>query len=80
MTRIQEWPIEKQCLRRQRVRGTEERMLWAWFGILLVLWLAGWLTNVAGPWIHVLLAAAVVVLVLIYLETPPPACDDEEGE
>lgn len=39
-------------------------MLWTIFVILLVLWLLGLLTHVAGGLIHILLVVAVVVLLI----------------
>ena len=39
-------------------------MLWTIFVILLVLWLLGFATHVAGGLIHLLLVVAVVVLVI----------------
>jgi hypothetical protein len=33
-------------------------MLSAVFIVLVILWLLGWITQVAGGWIHVLLVAA----------------------
>jgi hypothetical protein len=38
-------------------------MLWTLLGILLVLWVLGLATNVAGGLIHILLVVALVVLV-----------------
>jgi len=42
----------------------EKTMLWTIFVILLVLWLLGFATHVAGGLIHLLLVVAVVVLVI----------------
>ncbi len=39
-------------------------MIWTILGILLVLWLLGFIANVAGSLIHLLLVAAAVVLVV----------------
>jgi len=39
-------------------------MIWAILGILLVLWLLGFIANVAGSLIHLLLVVAAVVLVV----------------
>jgi hypothetical protein len=39
-------------------------MLWTIFVVLLVLWLLGFLTHVAGGLIHILLVVAVVVLII----------------
>ena len=39
-------------------------MLWTILVILVVLWLLGFLTNVAGGFIHLLLVIALIVLVL----------------
>ena len=39
-------------------------MLWTIIVILVVLWLLGFLTNVAGGLIHLLLVIALIVLVL----------------
>jgi len=38
-------------------------MLWTLLGILLILWVLGLLTNVAGGLIHILLVVALVVLI-----------------
>ena len=37
-------------------------MLWTLLGILLILWLLGFATNVVGGLIHILLIVALVVL------------------
>jgi hypothetical protein len=42
-------------------------MLWTIFAILLVLWVLGLATHVAGALIHILLVIAVVVLLLNFL-------------
>ena len=39
-------------------------MLWTIFAILLVLWLIGFLADVAGGLIHILLVIAAIVLVI----------------
>jgi len=39
-------------------------MIWTILGILLVLWLLGFIADVAGSLIHLLLVAAAVVLVV----------------
>lgn len=39
-------------------------MLWTILVILLVLWLVGFLANIGGGLIHILLVVAVVVLVI----------------
>jgi len=39
-------------------------MLWTIILILVVLWLLGFLTHVAGSLIHILLVVAVIVLVV----------------
>jgi hypothetical protein len=39
-------------------------MLWTIFVVLLVLWLLGFVTNVAGGLIHLLLVIALAVLVI----------------
>ena len=39
-------------------------MIWTILGILLVLWLLGFIGNVAGSLIHLLLVVAAVVLVV----------------
>ncbi len=38
-------------------------MLWVLAAILLVLWLGGFLMNVAGSVIHILLVLAIVVII-----------------
>ena len=38
-------------------------MLWTLLGILLILWLLGFATNVVGGLIHILLIVALVVLI-----------------
>jgi hypothetical protein len=38
-------------------------MLWTILVVLIVLWLLGFLTNVAGSLIHLLLVVALVVLI-----------------
>ena len=43
--------------------ATEEQVLWPILGILLVLWLFGFLSSVGGGLIHLLLVVAVVVLI-----------------
>jgi len=42
----------------------EVNMLWTIFVVLLALWLLGFVTNVAGGLIHVLLVIALAVLVI----------------
>ncbi len=42
-------------------------MLWTILGILLVLWLLGFITNVVGGLVHFLLVVAVVVLAVQFL-------------
>lgn len=42
-------------------------MLWTLLGVLIVLWLLGFVTNVAGNLIHLLLVVALVVLVAQFL-------------
>lgn len=39
-------------------------MLWTLIVILLVLWLLGFVTNVVGAFIHVLIVLAVIVLIV----------------
>lgn len=39
-------------------------MLWAIVAVLLVLWLAGFIANVGGGLIHLLLVAALVVFLI----------------
>lgn len=39
-------------------------MLWTIIVILVVLWLLGFLTNVAGGLVHLLLVIALIVLIL----------------
>ena len=41
-----------------------KKMLWTIILILVVLWLLGFLTHVAGSLIHILLVVAVIVLVV----------------
>ncbi len=38
-------------------------MLWTIIAILVILWLLGWLGDIAGSLIHLLLLAALIVLV-----------------
>ncbi|MBS4178508.1 lmo0937 family membrane protein [Lederbergia citrea] len=38
-------------------------MLWTIIGILVVLWLLGFITKVGGGLIHILLVAAVIVFI-----------------
>jgi hypothetical protein len=38
-------------------------MLWAIVAILIILWLLGFITNIAGSIIHVLLVIALIVIV-----------------
>ena len=40
-----------------------QRMLWTILVVLVVLWLLGFATNVAGSLIHLLLVVALVVLI-----------------
>lgn len=42
-------------------------MLWTLLGVLIVLWLLGFVTNVAGNLVHLLLVVALVVLVAQFL-------------
>lgn len=42
-------------------------MLWTLLGVLIVLWLLGFITNVGGSLIHLLLVVALVVLVAQFL-------------
>lgn len=42
-------------------------MLWTLLGVLIVLWLLGFITNVGGNLIHLLLVVALVVLVAQFL-------------
>lgn len=42
-------------------------MLWTLLGVLIVLWLLGFVTNIAGNLIHLLLVVALVVLVAQFL-------------
>ncbi len=43
-------------------------MLWAIIGLLLLLWLLGFVANVAGGLIHLLLVVALVVFVVQLLQ------------
>ena len=42
-------------------------MLWLIAGVLVVLWLGGWMLNVVGDVIHVLLVIALVVVALNFI-------------
>jgi uncharacterized protein DUF5670 len=42
-------------------------MLWTLLVVLLVLWLLGFVTNVVGGLIHLLLVAAIIVLAYNFL-------------
>jgi hypothetical protein len=42
-------------------------MLWTLFAVLIVLWLLGFITNIAGGLIHLLLVVALIVLVYNFL-------------
>ena len=42
-------------------------MLWLIAGVLVVLWLGGWMLNVVGDVIHVLLVIALVVVALNFV-------------
>jgi hypothetical protein len=42
-------------------------MLWTVMAILLVLWLVGLLTHVAGGFIHLLLVIALVVFIINFI-------------
>lgn len=42
-------------------------MLWALIVILLVLWLLGFLTNVAGDLVHIILVLALIALLFEFL-------------
>ncbi len=44
------------------IEESEGKMLWIIFSVLLVLWLVGFIADVAGGLIHVLLAVALIVL------------------
>lgn len=46
---------------------TEVIMLWTIMAILLVLWLVGLLTHVAGGFIHLLLVIALVVFIINFI-------------
>jgi hypothetical protein len=45
-------------------RFRRKEMLWTILGILLVLWLLGFIGSVGGSLVHILLVVAVVVLAL----------------
>jgi len=48
-----------------RVAGTENKMLWTIFVILLVLWLLGLVSSYTlGGFIHLLLVLALIILVI----------------
>lgn len=42
---------------------TREGMFWAIAAVLLILWLAGLLTHIGGPVVHVLLVLALVLII-----------------
>ena len=42
-------------------------MLWTIFAILVILWLLGFITNIAGGLIHILLVVALIVLAYNFL-------------
>ncbi len=42
----------------------EKIMLWAIVGVLLLLWLLGFIGSIGGAFIHLLLVIAVVVLIV----------------
>lgn len=42
----------------------EDIMLWTIIGILIALWLMGWIAEVGGGLIHLLLVVALVVLLV----------------
>ncbi len=42
-------------------------MLWAIVGILVLLWLVGFMANIAGGLIHLVLVVAVIVLAYQFL-------------
>ncbi|MDQ0177590.1 lmo0937 family membrane protein [Bacillus chungangensis] len=45
-------------------------MIWTIIGILILLWIIGLITKVAGGLIHLLLIAALVVLIFRMLRNP----------
>jgi hypothetical protein len=42
-------------------------MLWTIFAVLVILWLLGFVTNIAGGLIHILLVVALIVLAYNFL-------------
>jgi hypothetical protein len=42
-------------------------MLWTIFAVLVILWLLGFITNIAGGLIHILLVVALIVLAYNFL-------------
>jgi hypothetical protein len=54
-----------------QVARRERKMVWALVVLLLILWLAGIVLDVAGGFIHLLLLAALLVLVLELLARRP---------
>jgi hypothetical protein len=42
-------------------------MLWTVFAVLVVLWLLGFVTNIAGGLIHLVLVVALIVLAFNFL-------------
>ena len=42
-------------------------MLWTIFAVLVVLWLLGFVTNIAGGLIHLVLVVALIVLAFNFL-------------
>jgi len=44
-------------------RKTGEGLFWAIAIVLLILWLAGLLTHIGGPVVHVLLVTALVLII-----------------
>ena len=47
-----------------RARSEVPRLLWLIIGVLLLFWLVGVATNVAGALVHILLAVVLVVAVM----------------
>ena len=48
----------------EKIKKEKKKMIWTIIGILLVLWLLGFVADVAGGLIHLLLVVAAVVLVV----------------
>jgi len=50
-------------------------LLWIAVIVLSILWLAGWLTGIGGPVIHLLLVGVGLLLLVAWLRATPGSLD-----